>query len=144
MLALKKEAMCGKKATFTTKGKAEQVAAKFGQRVYECPVCFCWHATSKENWKYEYVTRVFMEQEIVKVRTELNEKNRKLSQEIFSLQKRLKQEKAMTRLTQEQINSMFEARIARIEKYLHREGHDITKYDGPETLPAPAEAEPTP
>lgn len=34
-------------------------------------------------------------------------------------------------LNQEQINSIFEARIARMEKYLQREGHDITKYDGP-------------
>lgn len=32
-------------------------------------------------------------------------------------------------LNQEQINSMFEARIARIEKFWAREGFDMTKYD---------------
>jgi hypothetical protein len=37
----------------------------------------------------------------------------------------------MEKLTQEQINSMFETRIARVEKYLQREGHEITKFDGP-------------
>lgn len=32
-------------------------------------------------------------------------------------------------LNQEQINSMFEARLKRLEVYLQREGHDIVKYD---------------
>lgn len=33
-------------------------------------------------------------------------------------------------LNQEQINSVFEARIARLEKYFQHQGHDLTKYDG--------------
>lgn len=41
-------------------------------------------------------------------------------------------------LTQIQINSIFETRIARLEVYLQRQGHDITKYDGPiEAAPQP-------
>lgn len=38
----------------------------------------------------------------------------------------------MKKLSQEQINSMFEVRLARLEVYLQREGHDVTKYDGDE------------
>lgn len=34
-----------------------------------------------------------------------------------------------TDLSQDQINSMFEARLKRLEIYLQREDHDITKYD---------------
>jgi hypothetical protein len=30
----------------------------------------------------------------------------------------------------ETTEKMFEVRIARLEKYLQREGHEITKYDG--------------
>lgn len=44
-------------------------------------------------------------------------------------------EEQMNELNQEQINSMFENRIARIEKYLQRTGHDLTKFDGQEPEP---------
>src|SRR4051812_48359613 len=47
--------MCAKKGTFYSRQRAEASAAKWGQRVYECPICFCWHCTSKENWREEYV-----------------------------------------------------------------------------------------
>lgn len=39
----------------------------------------------------------------------------------------------MEKLRQVQINSIFEVRLARLEIYLQREGHDITKYDGEES-----------
>lgn len=82
--------MCSKKISFTTKGKAEAVGLKFKQRVYECPICFCWHTTSKENWKDEFVRKDYHERCMAqlesKIRNELNEKNRKLSQLIFELQ----------------------------------------------------------
>lgn len=48
--------MCQNKVSFRTKGKAQAAGEKFGQRVYECPICFCWHCTNKENWKEEFVT----------------------------------------------------------------------------------------
>lgn len=41
----------------------------------------------------------------------------------------------MPELNQEQINSIFETRIARIEVYLQKMGFDITQFDGPQTTP---------
>lgn len=38
----------------------------------------------------------------------------------------------MDKLNQEQINSILETRLARLEIYLQKEGHDITKFDGDE------------
>lgn len=38
---------CGKKRAFFTKKQAKKVAERFGQYVYECPVCCCWHATKQ-------------------------------------------------------------------------------------------------
>src|SRR5690242_3912356 len=89
-----KTKMCIRKVSFTTKAKAQAIADKFSQRVYECPICFCWHTTSKENWQDEFIRMedhiVAMSQQESKIRGELNEKNRKLSQEIFELRKELK------------------------------------------------------
>lgn len=40
--------MCGKKKSFTTKQSAEKTAELFGGgRVYKCPICFCFHVTTK-------------------------------------------------------------------------------------------------
>lgn len=47
--------MCKNKTSFTSKGAALRVTEKYGQRVYECPVCFCFHCTSKSDWKEEFV-----------------------------------------------------------------------------------------
>lgn len=50
-----KTKMCKNKASFRSRERAEQVANNFGQRVYECPICFCFHCTSKENWQDEFL-----------------------------------------------------------------------------------------
>jgi hypothetical protein len=42
-------AMCDKKRAYQTEHAANRAAARHDQRVYECPVCFCWHLTSKEK-----------------------------------------------------------------------------------------------
>jgi hypothetical protein len=47
--------MCKHKVSFTTIASAQKRADKHGQRVYECPICFCFHCTSKENWRDEFV-----------------------------------------------------------------------------------------
>ena len=47
--------MCKGKVSFTNAGAAKRVAEKHGQRVYECPVCFCFHCTSKADWRDEFV-----------------------------------------------------------------------------------------
>lgn len=47
--------MCKNKISFRSKAAALEKATKFNQRVYECPICFCWHTTSKENWEDLYV-----------------------------------------------------------------------------------------
>jgi hypothetical protein len=47
--------MCKDKVSFTNIAAAKRRAEKFGQRVYECPVCFCYHCTSLEKWQDEFV-----------------------------------------------------------------------------------------
>jgi len=51
----KKAKMCDKKVSFRSFSKAQKVAEKYNQKVYECPICFCFHCTSKESWRDEYV-----------------------------------------------------------------------------------------
>ena len=86
----RKERMCGPKLSFRTREKAEEVASKHGQRVYECPVCFCFHCTSKENWRDEFFTKHMVDIEIMNVRTELNKKIKMKNIEIMNLRKQLK------------------------------------------------------
>lgn len=47
--------MCKNKVSFTSKQAALKVAEKHNQRVYECPVCFCYHCTKLEDWKSLFV-----------------------------------------------------------------------------------------
>lgn len=47
--------MCLKKVRFNTKKKAGEVAERYSQRVYECPICMGFHLTSKEDWRDEFV-----------------------------------------------------------------------------------------
>lgn len=51
-----KSKMCGNKLSFRTKEAAQRTADKFGQSVYECPICFCYHCTSKKDWRQEYIS----------------------------------------------------------------------------------------
>lgn len=46
---------CKGKVSFTNVAAAKRAAEKHGQRVYECPVCYCWHCTSKPDWKDEFL-----------------------------------------------------------------------------------------
>ncbi|HZZ82019.1 MAG TPA: hypothetical protein VFE62_26200 [Gemmataceae bacterium] len=83
-----KKKMCGDKSTFYSKQRAVAHAAKYGQRVYECPICFCWHCTSKSNWRHEYVDAAQAKKDMQtlerKLRTEyntiLNKKNRRINE----------------------------------------------------------------
>ncbi len=52
---VRKAKMCKSKLSFRTKAVASKVAAKHGQTVYECPICFCFHCTSKTSWRDEFV-----------------------------------------------------------------------------------------
>lgn len=87
----RKERMCGPKLSFRTRAKAQEIADKYGQRVYECPVCFCFHCTSKENWQDEFITKHMMDVEIMKVRTELNLKLKPKNKEIMALKVQIKE-----------------------------------------------------
>ncbi len=40
--------MCDDKASFS-EGMAKKKAKHWGQRAYECPVCFKWHLTKKDR-----------------------------------------------------------------------------------------------
>jgi hypothetical protein len=93
--------VCSSKDSFRSKTKAEAIAKKWGQRVYECPVCFCWHCTSKENWKDEFIDADTAKRQLValeiRLRTEFNAKKKamgkmisKLSWENSQLKKQLK------------------------------------------------------
>ena len=48
--------MCDNKRTFRSRHTAVQHAEKYNQKVYECPICFCFHCTTRENWRDEFVT----------------------------------------------------------------------------------------
>lgn len=83
--------MCLNKVSFRSKGKAEEVAAVHNQRVYECPICFCWHCTSKENWRDEYVDAGEHKKQMAelerKLRTEFNERLKIKNSEITELKR---------------------------------------------------------
>lgn len=80
---------CGKKVSFTHRAKAEKVAKKHGQTVYECPVCFCYHCTSKEDWRSEFVSIEKYEavraiaDDVEQLRRDLKEKHSKKVQKII-------------------------------------------------------------
>ena len=59
MLLMDKNSMCYGKVPFRRKISAQRVAKKFNQRVYLCPLCYCWHNTSTRDWKgYNRKTRI--------------------------------------------------------------------------------------
>jgi len=70
------------------------VGKPHGQRTYECPICFCWHNTSKENWTYEFVTIEAHESAIrsaeCNMRTIFNERLAEKNREINRLQLKIK------------------------------------------------------
>lgn len=86
--------MCTNKVSFRCKEKAEAVAKQFGQRVYECPVCFCWHCTNKENWREEYVDADYMKQQMIylerRMRNEMNSKLHEKNVQISALHREIK------------------------------------------------------
>jgi len=51
-----RDKICGNKVSFTHIKKAIDVAEKHNKNVYECPCCFCFHLTSRDNWKEEFVS----------------------------------------------------------------------------------------
>jgi hypothetical protein len=61
--------------------------------VYECPICFCWHCTSKENWRDEFVDAEKARKQLVQLestlRNEFNktlkEKNKRISDLEYAL-----------------------------------------------------------
>ena len=55
MVDIRRNKMCNDKAIFMSVSAAAKVAEKFNQNVYECPICFCFHTTSKKDWKQEFV-----------------------------------------------------------------------------------------
>lgn len=44
-----KNAMCYTKKSYFSKKEADKAADKFRLRVYTCPICYCFHTTSKEE-----------------------------------------------------------------------------------------------
>lgn len=87
----RKKSMCGKKVAFRSQEKAAEVAKQHNQKVYGCPICFCYHLTSKADWKDEFVTPAQVATQINAVRTEYNKKMRQKNAEIFAMQKEIKE-----------------------------------------------------
>lgn len=85
-----RHSMCGTKAAFRTQKSAEKIAIKFHQRTYECPICFCWHCTSLENWRDEFVRKDYMDRRLAQqeatIRGELNSTIRVLKMRIGELE----------------------------------------------------------
>lgn len=52
-----KQKMCKQKVSFTNMKAALKVAEKHKQNVYECPICFCFHCTSHQNWMDDFVPK---------------------------------------------------------------------------------------
>lgn len=44
-----RNSMCGKKVSYRTKAVAQTYAERHKLRVYECPICFCFHVTKAEK-----------------------------------------------------------------------------------------------
>lgn len=77
-MIVKRLRMCKGKVSFTNKGAAVKAAEKHGQRVYECPVCFCFHCTKAEDWREEFVP-VEKYQNVLKVNEHLQARQKKLN-----------------------------------------------------------------
>jgi hypothetical protein len=80
--------MCINKISFRNRDRAERSAAIYGQRIYECPICFCWHCTSKENWQDEFVDAITAKRQMAaavsnaraEIKQRLKAKNVKISE----------------------------------------------------------------
>lgn len=94
--------MCGNKSTFYSQGRANKHADKYGQRVYECPICFCWHCTSKENWQEEFTDAEVAKRQLAtlenKLRAEFNRKITAKNVQIMELQKENRHLKRLAKL----------------------------------------------
>lgn len=84
-----RQRMCSTKQSFPTRGMAQKVAEKFGQTVYECPICFCWHCTHLKSWRDEFVRKDYMDRRLHQqesaIREELNSEIRELKRQIKCL-----------------------------------------------------------
>lgn len=82
-----RQKMCAKKMAFRTEGAALRVAEKFEHRVYECPICFCWHTTSKKDGFHGDMLDWAIRRAEQTVRAELKKKVKELNLKISELQK---------------------------------------------------------
>lgn len=99
--------VCTSKVSFRSKQKAMEWGKKWGQNIYECPVCFCWHLTSRENWRDEFIDADTAKRQLValemKLRTEFNSKKKAMGKLISDLSwenSRLRKELKRTEITE--------------------------------------------
>lgn len=89
--------MCDKKGSFYSLARAETSAAKWGHRVYECPICFCWHCTSRDNWQDEFVDAEKARKQLIQLeatlRNQFNKEIKAKNLRIMELEKALSQSK---------------------------------------------------
>lgn len=102
MSSVRRHKMCKDKVSFTTKKAALKRAEMFNQRVYECPVCFCFHCTSKEKIEDEFVGLEFHNRIVTEYQEQIERQKKKikrygkiirdLNEHISKLKKRMRNE----------------------------------------------------
>ena len=103
--------MCYKKASFQTEKAAVKVAKEHNQNVYECPICFCWHCTSQENWQLEFIPidkyNEILEQ-LEKLKTKHLEHKKNAGKTIFDLQQLVGDRGKKLREVEHQLNNLLQ------------------------------------
>lgn len=92
MIEVRRFKTCGKKRSFTSAASAKKVALIHNQSVYECPICFCFHTTSRKDWKDEFVAV----EKLGELKTELIHKEaniKRLGKLVLETQKNLQSSK---------------------------------------------------
>lgn len=79
---------CGDKVSFYTVTKAIEVAKKHKQNVYECPCCYCFHLTNRDDWHEEFISyEVYdkMRKEFISNQENLNNARKKIETQAIHL-----------------------------------------------------------
>lgn len=83
-----REKTCGNKVSFHTISKAVEVATKHNQNVYECPCCYCFHLTTRDDWYDEFISyEVYdkMRKEFIANQENLNNARKKIENQVLHI-----------------------------------------------------------
>lgn len=83
-----RDKVCGNKIFFPHIKKAIEVAEKHNQNVYECPCCYGFHLTKRDNWKEEFVSFELFDKmriEYAETKNHLDGAKKKIEAQAFQL-----------------------------------------------------------